>query len=55
MYHVLCDCVPQNAANADQSSEALLCHVISELSKDRSVFMESTEESSMVRETKMPV
>lgn len=39
----------QNAANAEKSFEALLSHVIGELSKDRSVYKVNTEETSMVR------
>lgn len=40
----------QNAANAEKSFEALLSHVISGLSKDKTqVYKVNTEETSMVR------
>lgn len=38
----------KNAANADKSYDALLSHVISELSKDKSVYKVNTEETSML-------
>ncbi|KAE8299326.1 E3 ubiquitin-protein ligase ubr3 [Larimichthys crocea] len=38
----------KNAANAEKSFEALLSHVISELSKDKSVYKVNTEETSML-------
>uniref|UniRef100_A0A3B4VB54 E3 ubiquitin-protein ligase n=1 Tax=Seriola dumerili TaxID=41447 RepID=A0A3B4VB54_SERDU len=38
----------KNAANAEKSFEALLSHVISDLSKDRSVYKVNTEETSML-------
>lgn len=40
--------LPQNAADAEKSFEALLSHVISELSKDKSVYKVNAEETSMV-------
>lgn len=43
------DFLPQNAASAEKSFEALLSHVISELSKDKSVYKVNAEETSMVR------
>lgn len=39
----------QNAVNAEKSFEALLSHVISELSKDKSVYKVNVEETLMVR------
>lgn len=41
--------LPQSAANSDKSFEALLSHVISELSKDKSVYKVNSEEATMVR------
>ncbi|TMS06086.1 E3 ubiquitin-protein ligase ubr3 [Larimichthys crocea] len=38
----------KNAANAEKSFEALLSHVISELTKDKSVYKVNTEETSML-------
>lgn len=45
---VLFDFLPQNAVNAERSFEALLSHVISELSKDQSVYKVNSQETSMV-------
>lgn len=42
------DSLPQNAANAEKSFEALLSHVITELSKDKSVYKVNAEETPMV-------
>lgn len=41
--------LPQKAANAEKSFEALLSHIISELSKEKTVYKMTTEETSMVR------
>uniref|UniRef100_A0A3Q4MPX0 E3 ubiquitin-protein ligase n=1 Tax=Neolamprologus brichardi TaxID=32507 RepID=A0A3Q4MPX0_NEOBR len=38
----------KNAANSDKSFEALLSHVISELSKDKSVYKVNSEEATML-------
>uniref|UniRef100_A0A665VIK7 E3 ubiquitin-protein ligase n=1 Tax=Echeneis naucrates TaxID=173247 RepID=A0A665VIK7_ECHNA len=38
----------KSATNAEKSFEALLCHVMSELSQDRSVYKGNTEETSML-------
>lgn len=43
------DFLPQNTANAEKSFEALLSHIISELSKNKTVYKMNTEETSMVR------
>lgn len=40
--------IPQNLENADSSCEALLGHVIAELSKDKSVYEVNAEEALMV-------
>lgn len=42
------DFLPQNAVNAEKSFEALLSHVIGELSKDQSVYEVNSQETSMV-------
>lgn len=42
------DFLPQNAANAEKSFEALLSHVIGELSKDKSVYKVKSQETLMV-------
>lgn len=43
------DFLPQNSANSEKSFEALLSQVISELSKDKSVYKANIEETTMVR------
>lgn len=40
---------PQKTVNSEKSFEALLSHVISELSKNKSVYKVNSEESTMVR------
>lgn len=41
-------CPTQNAANGEKTFEALLGHVISELSKDKCVYNMNAEETPMV-------
>lgn len=45
---LLLDCLPQNAFNAEKSYDALLSHVIGELSKVKTVYDVNTEVPSMV-------
>lgn len=49
---LLLDCLPQNAFNAEKSYEALLSHVITELSMVKTVYDVNTEEPSMVSHIK---